>query len=551
MFDSRWVEKSIARVRGESPRASCEAAGPLHRSPFTVHLCLLALLALLPSALPAQSLPSELDGWPVIELTRTARPNGETWVGTYGHGVLVQAAGGGTWRRIRSDTSSTSLSWDFVHAIAFGPRDQVWVGTIGNGWGLSRDDGRTWRNWTFSQLGPEWQYVAPQGIVTVGDTTIIATADGIQVTADDGARWVALVDGVGPAAKGPADTAKAILRTEYLTALEVLRSDKTEVVTPTSGCEFRGSVAQADVLYPLEWILSGTGARRMPEGDIFAMRPGPDAAAPPPLPGAGRPAVPDTRPWRPPFVRPIRPCDNAHIDQTYRFGSTMGGNFQPHQGIEFNNADGTPVLAIGDGVVVWSGPAEQGALTVAIRHDDPLFLQGGEVRYIYSVYYHNAAVDVAVGDRVRTRQQIARVGNTGRATNDHLHLEVHASPVDSVRFIVDPAVRFPPHVTNPELWIEPLPGTGAIAGQVFDAAGKPVPQARIYGITKPLPRETPLAFAETYGLRNAPSPMYGEHFAISDIPAGTHHLRTKVGDAWIAREVTVAPGVLTWVEFRP
>ena len=108
-------------------------------------------LILLPLALPSQALPSTLDGWPVIELTRTARPNGETWVGTYGHGVLVQPSGGGMWRRIQSDTSATSLSWDFVHAIAFGPRDQVWVGTIGNGWGLSRDDGRTWKNWTFSR----------------------------------------------------------------------------------------------------------------------------------------------------------------------------------------------------------------------------------------------------------------------------------------------------------------------------------------------------------------------------------------------------------------
>ena len=44
--------------------------------------------------------------------------------------------------------------------------------------------------------------------------------------------------------------------------------------------------------------------------------------------------------------------------------STMGGNFQPHQGVEFNNPDGTPVHAIGDGVVVHAGPAEQGGLRV-------------------------------------------------------------------------------------------------------------------------------------------------------------------------------------------
>src|SRR5207249_6630358 len=69
------------------------------------------------------------------------------------------------------------------------------------------------------------------------------------------------------------------------------------------------------------------------------------------------------------FRRPIALTDQPYIDQTYRFGSTMGGHFQQHQGVEFNNPDGTPVHAIGDGVVVFAGPAERGANTVAIRHD--------------------------------------------------------------------------------------------------------------------------------------------------------------------------------------
>ncbi|MDX1996141.1 MAG: carboxypeptidase-like regulatory domain-containing protein, partial [Thermoanaerobaculia bacterium] len=91
----------------------------------------------------------------------------------------------------------------------------------------------------------------------------------------------------------------------------------------------------------------------------------------------------------------------------------------------------------------------------------------------------------------------------------------------------------------------------AIAGRVFDATGRPVPQARIYGVAKPWPRETPFAFAETYGPRNAPSPMYGEHFAISDVPAGTRRLRVRIGERWVERVVTVAAGQLSWVEFRP
>ena len=114
------------------------------------------------------------------------------------------------------------------------------------------------------------------------------------------------------------------------------------------------------------------------------------------------------------------------------------------------------------------------------------------------------------------------MGNTGRATNDHLHLEISASPTDSLGAVVDSLQRFPPYTTNPELWIEPLTGTGIIAGQVLDSAGAPVQQARVYGIIKRDPVETPFSYAETYGDKAHSHPLYGENFAVSDVPAGTY-----------------------------
>src|SRR2546425_7573629 len=93
--------------------------------------------------------------------------------------------------------------------------------------------------------------------------------------------------------------------------------------------------------------------------------------------------------------------------------STRGGNFQQPQGVEFNNPDGTPVHAIGDCVVVFAGPAEQGANTVAIRHDGKL-----KGLFIFSTYYHNERLLVSAGQSVKTGDVIALVGNTGRATND-------------------------------------------------------------------------------------------------------------------------------------
>jgi murein DD-endopeptidase MepM/ murein hydrolase activator NlpD len=218
--------------------------------------------------------------------------------------------------------------------------------------------------------------------------------------------------------------------------------------------------------------------------------------------------------------------------------------------VEFNNPDGTPVLAAGAGTVVVAGRAEAGALTVSIRHDTTVAREGVSYR-LYSTYMHNSSLLVRVGDRVRTGQEIARVGNTGRATNDHLHLELSASPTDSLPAIVDSLQRFPPYTTNAELWIEPLPGTGIVAGQVFGPEGAPVPQARIYGLEKRLPTETPFSFAETYGDKGHSHPLYGEHFAVSDVPAGSYVVGTEIAGERVLRKVTVAPGRLTWVVFRP
>ncbi|HTG84930.1 MAG TPA: hypothetical protein VL853_08960, partial [Gemmatimonadales bacterium] len=74
------------------------------------------------SSLSAQvKLPSVPDstGWGVHVLTVARDPHGGLWLGTYGQGILRLRPGANAWERIRSDTTPTSLSWDFVHAFGF------------------------------------------------------------------------------------------------------------------------------------------------------------------------------------------------------------------------------------------------------------------------------------------------------------------------------------------------------------------------------------------------------------------------------------------------
>lgn len=499
---------------------------------------------------PASPLPDPT-GWGTHVLALDVAPDGAVWVGTYGSGIFVSRDGSGRdWENILANDSS-SISWDFVNGFAFDD-DEIWYGTIGNGWGVSRDDGRSWRNWTFADLGPRWQYVVPGGIRTVGDTVYIATADGLRVTDDDGATWRDV-------------TEKSGLPSKYLLAVDARRGSGEHDGTRIRVAHLRGGSESLDGGRSWESIAgltgeltraalaAGTGGPLSPLATGFR----PETCGHNELTGRicewsrwfrtyadpGGEAVPPSDRQHFWFQRPVGPEDNPHLDQTYAYGSTMGGNFQQHQGVEFNVPEGTRIRAIGDGTVVFSGRAEAEANTVVIRHDRSI---DGEI--VWSAYFHNVELLVQQGERVAEGDPIALAGNTGRATNDHLHLEIHTTPGDDVEVVVSPDERYPPYTRNPQLWIEPLPGTGVITGRVVDATGSPVPGARVYGVTKPEPTETPFSFAETYEEHGHPDPVFGEHFVIGDVPAGTYVLGVDIEGRRVFQKVRVEEGRVTEVE---
>jgi murein DD-endopeptidase MepM/ murein hydrolase activator NlpD len=506
-------------------------------------------------------------GVPILAITRA--PDSSLWVGTYGRGIYVLRAGDSTWRHIANDTTGRSISFNWVHAFAFPRPGVIWYGTPGNGWGMSTDGGATWRNWTGDQLGAEFQYTTPDGIGVRGNSVYIATADGVMITHDDGESWEALVDTVGPQVTRLTSRVTPILRNEYVKRILV---DRRGIVVRTLrgiqrltpvGDRWTSEPERIVAFRPLNstqigrWQLKGSNCGIQIRGFELPCYSTSRAVT------VGEGAFPRTA-W---FRRPIGIDDQPYVDQTYRYGSTFGGTFQPHQGVEFNNPDGTPVRAIANGRVVWAGPAERGALTVAIRHDTTVTGvvprspadSAAAVRarlFIYSVYYHNSTLRVKEGDRVRAGDVISHVGNTGRATNDHLHLEVHTTPIDSVQLVVDPNNRYPRYTVNPELWLQPLQSEGEaasgwVAGQVWDGAGRAVPQAKIFGLWKFEPAETPMVMIETHGPRNHMHPLYQEHFAVGDVPPGDHWMGVEIDGRRIYRKVTVTAGRVSWVVFRP
>jgi len=493
------------------------------------------------SAKPRSPLPDP-SGWGTHVLAVAVAPDSAVWVGTYGDGIYVSRDGtGDDWEHIVATDDSTSISWGFVNSFAFAP-GEVWYGTVGNGWGLSRDGGATWDNWTFRKLGPRWQYVAPDGIHAAGDTVYIATADGLRITSDDGETYRDVVNEPGFPNKYLLSlnvrTEPGVVPAITVTHLRGMSESSDGGRHWTHGARFGGeSARRLAEIPPRQSTCRATPLTRRLCDWIFVFRTYPD-------PGGEIVRASDTAHFW--FERPVLPADNPFLDQTYTYGSTMGGNFQQHQGVEFNVPEGTEIHAAGDGVVAFAGEAEAGARTVVIRHDQPF---DGQV--VWTTYYHNSELEVAEGDTVRAGDVISLAGNTGRATNDHLHFEVHTTPDDDVRAVVDPEQRFPPYSRNPQLWLEPLPGTGVIAGRVFDSAGEPVPGARVYGVTKPQPIETPFSFAETYEDRAHPDPVFGEHFAIGDVPIGEWVLGVEIEGKKVFRKVLVEERKVTQVEFRP
>ena len=118
---------------------------------------------------------------------------------------------------------------------------------------------------------------------------------------------------------------------------------------------------------------------------------------------------------------------------TSQFGHRVDpitGEGSSHTGTDIACAEGTPILAAADGIVIvangldsWGGSY---GYYIQINH-------GGGLETLYA---HCFSICVTTGQQVQAGQVIGYVGHTGRATGSHLHLEVHVngSRTDAMRY---------------------------------------------------------------------------------------------------------------------
>ena len=128
----------------------------------------------------------------------------------------------------------------------------------------------------------------------------------------------------------------------------------------------------------------------------------------------------DGKPMRSGFLR--SPLQFSRI--TSRFGMRRHpilGTMRAHQGTDYGAAAGTPIRAIGEGVVVRAGWNNGYGNVVEIRHS-----RGYMTRYGHMQRF---GPGIRVGARVEQRQTIGYVGSTGLSTAPHLHFEVHVNGV--------------------------------------------------------------------------------------------------------------------------
>lgn len=260
--------------------------------------------------------------------------------------------------------------------------------------------------------------------------------------------------------------------------------------------------------------------------------------------------------WRPPlYAAPLAlgPYDHFYFTRplsadtvnwplsSYRYGDTNFDRNKPHTGVDIVVDEDTPVMAAGDGTVIWSeyglfmGGKDRNdpyGLSVAIQHD---FGYYGEP--LISVYAHLNTSYVVKGQHVARGEIIALSGNTGLSTAPHLHFEIRKGENQFYNSF------------NPELWTTPPQGWGLLVGELKTTLGAPLYEQKVHLMNEET-GET--RWAKSYGsyrLINR-DPYYQENIIFGDLPAGKYLITIPYVGQTFRAEVNVYPGGISYFSFQ-
>ncbi len=259
--------------------------------------------------------------------------------------------------------------------------------------------------------------------------------------------------------------------------------------------------------------------------------------------------------WRPPlydtpwalgpfdhffFSRPIAADEINWPEADYRYGGIFFRSDIVHTGIDIPAPLHTPVIAAGDGKVVWAGyglmnginkPGDPYGIAVAIRHD---FAYQGQ--RLYTIYAHMDRVDVVDGQIVKTGDPLGIVGLTGNTTGPHLHFEVR----------MEKNSYFSTY--NPELWLAPPQGWGVLVGRVMNTNGSLIGHqvVKVKSV-----QDNQVWEVNSYGQLAVNSDgYYQENLVLSDLPGGKYEISVEYMDTTYHQGIEIHPGAITYFTFR-
>jgi murein DD-endopeptidase MepM/ murein hydrolase activator NlpD len=230
------------------------------------------------------------------------------------------------------------------------------------------------------------------------------------------------------------------------------------------------------------------------------------------------------------------------IASSYRYGSVGPGQaFAPHHGADFSAPAGTPIQAVANGAVYYAGNDLEKQFGPQLNFYGNLVViqlaQGWNGHTLFALYGHMSRVDVQTGQAVSAGDVVGAIGATGVALGPHAHLEAREDAPESYW-----------DTRNPELWLQPLAGTGTLALRVTTKAGFFLPGVHVtFTCGDGSPR-----FLDTYWYSGVnPDDVYGENAAMMGLPPGFCHFAADIAGEHVAlRNVQIKVGevAFAWLQ---